>query len=1164
MAAVAAVLGGMLGIGTAVAVTAPAQAAVSGFVCSADIYTVSGSGAINRVNPVTGAATGNGGFTVTPGNLVNALAIPDGGGQYAWAFDRTSAQVLRFDAATETTTTYGTGVTDGAQVVAGAIDPTTGIYYFASSSAVWNLYAFDTTTGTMIGQVGTISGLAGNGDMAFDAVGNLYVVSNANTIAAGTFARVDGPIPTTPGTTAFVANPITATPANAGQYNSVAVVSDGSIAIGSGSTITRVRPENGATLSQTTTAAPFVDFASCAYPNLVYAQKNLPNGRYLPTDQFRLQITSPNVTNEYIGITEGTDSGLQDLPSETAGPVLGVDGVTFTVTETGVGTTDLANYVTTWECVNRTTGAVLSSGSGAIATFTLPSSSEPAEMYCTFTNIAQLPALTLQKRVLEVIDVNGNGITDLGDQILWAFDLTNTGNTTLSDLTVDDDMLTAQGIGVTCDPDSLPVGGTVTCEADAAYTITQADVDNGKVVNTATATGTPPTQPPVTTPPSTTETPVDQQPALTLDKRVVRVIDVNDNGYNDEGDQIVWAFDLENTGTTTLTDVSVTDDMLTAQGIGVTCDPTTLAPGATVTCEADAPYTITAADVDNGKVVNTATATGTPPGLPPVVTPPDTTETPVGAYTVVKTSDPASGSTVGIGDTVTYTLTVSHVGTADVLDAHLTDDLSAVLDDATFNDDATASAGTVDVDPATGELTWSGDLGEGDVVTITYSVTVTDDGDSQLTNVVTSPGCTDSCTTENPVGDYSVVKSSDPASGSSVAAGDVITYTLTVTHEGRADVAAQLSDDLSGVLDDATYNADAVASSGSLVVDEASGTLTWSGDLSEGDVVTITYSVTVTGAGDTTLENVVTSPGCAESCTTEHYTGDYTVVKSSDPASGATVAAGQTITYTLTVTQHGAGTVTAALSDDLSAVLDDATFNDDAQADLGEVSVDGSLLAWSGTLEPGEVATITYSVTVTAAGDRMLTNVVTSPGCTDSCTTEHGVGGYVFSKSSNPKSGSTVANGSTITYTVTVRHTGIAPVPGANVVDDLSRVLDDATWSGDQKASSGTLTKTGSTLSWTGDLAVGQVVTITYSVKVTGAGDRDIANLVTTDDIGGSCDPTGSCTTDHRVPPPTGLAITGGSIAWTVVAAGGVALLIGAGLLIASRRRRRETVDEQD
>lgn len=911
----AALLGGVLGVGASFVTAAPAQAAVPAFECTSSTYVVTADGAISRVDPTTGAATANGQFTVPAGDTVNALALDEGGGRYIWGYDRTAGQVLRFDSTTEATDAYP-GLPNTSGVVAGAINPDTGIYYFATSGVIWTLYAFDTSTNTLIGQVATISGLSANGDMAFDSVGNLYAVSNADATAAGVFARVPGPIPATAGTTALSAEVITTTPPNLGQYHSVAVVSDGSIAIGSGSTITRVRPENGATLSQANTGIGFADLASCAYPNLVYAQKVLPNGRYLPTDQFRLDVTSPILPREYIGITEGTEPGRQDLPGETAGPVLGLDSATFTLTEGAVGTTDFANYETSWTCTNNTDGAVLSSGTGRVADVTLPTGSNAADVRCDFVNLALLPALTLVKRVVDVLDVNGNGYNDLGDQILWAFDLHNTGNTDLSDLTVADDVLGAAGIGVTCDPDSLAPDGRVTCEADARYTITQADVDNGQVLNTATATGTPPTQPPVTTPPSSTTTPV-------------------------------------------------------------------------------------------------------------------------GDYTVTKTSDPSSGSVVAIGDEITYTVTVEHVGTADVPDANFLDDLSDVLDDATFNGDATASGGTVDFDAASGELTWLGDLVSGDTITITYSVTVTNDGNSTLANVVTSPGCTESCTTENPVGDYSVSKSSDPVSGTSVAVGDRIAYTITVGQLGSAAVTGALSDDLSRVLDDATFNGDATASSGLLSFDPETEALSWSGNLAVGEVVTITYSVTVTGEGDGVLDNAVTSDKCE-----------------------------------------------------------------------------------------------------------------------DSCVTTHTIGGFVFAKVADPVSGETVRTGQRITYTVTVTQTGVGPVTGADVTDDLSGVLDDATWNDTAVASSGTVARSGNSLVWSGDLARGQVVSITYSVTVKEGGDRALRNVVTTTDPLGACDPSAACVTQHFVPPPPGLAATGGTIAWTAAGFGALALMVGAGMMLAAQRRR--------
>jgi uncharacterized repeat protein (TIGR01451 family) len=126
---------------------------------------------------------------------------------------------------------------------------------------------------------------------------------------------------------------------------------------------------------------------------------------------------------------------------------------------------------------------------------------------------------------------------------------------------------------------------------------------------------------------------------------------------------------------------------------------------------------------------------------------------------------------------------------------------------------------------------------------------------------------------------------------------------------------------------------------------------------------------------------------------------NYTTAKTSNPASGTTVTSGQKVTYTVTVTQKGSAAANASFTDDLTAVLDDADYNNDAVASIGNVSVGGGSLAWNGTVPVGGTATITYSVTVKTAptGDKTLTNVVTSDGCvptngqTPDCTTTHKV-----------------------------------------------------------------------------------------------------------------------------------------------------------------------------
>ncbi|WP_243229674.1 hypothetical protein [Microbacterium sp. CIAB417] len=564
-------------------------------------------------------------------------------------------------------------------------------------------------------------------------------------------------------------------------------------------------------------------------------------------------------------------------------------------------------------------------------------------------------------------------------------------------------------------------------------------------------------------------------------------------------------------------------------------------------------------------------------------------------YTVEKTSNPR-GETVVPGQVVEYEVTVTQQGEVPA-GAVFSDDLSDVLDDATYNGDVSASIGTATI---TGDrLAWEGEIPVGGTATITYSVTVksTDlieaEGDWILQNVVSSPGCQsegDCRPPHNPVGDFRFSKTSDPASGSDVVIGDVVDYHVQVTHIGEAAVpGASLVDDLTQVLDDAEWNDDAAASAGE--VEYADGELTWTGDLAVGQVVDITYSVTVTGYGDWLLSNLVTD-GCAEGdddcvpppppgrcvpapdenpdCRTEHRIGGYEISKSSDPVTGSEVQTGDTVAYTVTVTHVGEASVPASFTDDLSDVLDDAIWNDDLAASAGEAAFEGSELAWSGDLGVGDVATVTYSVTVVPEGDLTLRNVVAPPpgircvpteGQDEACTTEHLKGRFEFSKTSDPAPGSEVHEGDIVTYTVTVAQVGPAAVASASVVDDISAVLPVASWNDDAKASSGTVTRIGDEVRWTGDLAVEQVVTITYSVTVGDEQDAEFRNVVTSDDPRGTCvdaaDGNPDCETAHRTPGP-GLAGTGLELSPWVLASATV--LLGGGLLVLLSSRRRRIV----
>ncbi len=74
--------------------------------------------------------------------------------------------------------------------------------------------------------------------------------------------------------------------------------------------------------------------------------------------------------------------------------------------------------------------------------------------------------------------------------------------------------------------------------------------------------------------------------------------------------------------------------------------------------------------------------------------------------------------------------------------------------------------------------------------------------------------------------------------------GATVHYTITITNTGQTPYTAiTVADSLAGLLDDAAYNGDATATTGT--VSYASPSLTWTGSLAPGATATVTFSATV-------------------------------------------------------------------------------------------------------------------------------------------------------------------------------------------------------------------------------------------------------------------------------------------------------------------------------
>lgn len=656
-------LAASLGVGGQSIVTSAEAAPLDPIVCG-EIYALEvGLGGtttrrIWKVDTATGALEVNN--TVTSANFpsgtyTNGLAI-DGVNDAFWfttnVVGGTSTIVYRVDATTGAVMTFPMTLTGGADVqniVMGAFDPVSGIYYFGGPARSglpdrYTVWGFDTTTNTALpGVVAYIDASpTGNGDWAFDGQGRLYIST------AGVVRRVDDSLPTS-GTTVLANVPVLSvttitTIANGGGVMGMAFGADGYMYLGNVSTtagvtdhfVIQVDPSSGEVLS-TTDMNPSTnlvgDFASCATPNAIQLRKNLPDGRVADTDQFVLTIDGGGLDSGNTGLTSGNETGVQDqATSEIAGPVLGIPGETYSITEEPSGSTVLTDYEASWECVDTVSSTTVGSGSGATGSLTVPpASADGSNIICTFTNELAPPEATLTVAKSWVVD--GQTHADGAQPAGLSAQLQLTGPDAAG--ATDQDWGVARGGYAIDEVVTMTEASTITgdfafCEVEASVT----EVNGAVLSSELTASGHDVTLTETTNTATVTNTVVCDK-SLALVKSAA-VVDVDGDGVTGLGDHILYSFDVTNTGDVTMTDIAITDDLLSAQvpPITVTCAPTTIAPTEVAHCTADAPYVVTQADVEATEVVNTATADGTPPTGPPVTSNPDSTITPIEEFRI--------------------------------------------------------------------------------------------------------------------------------------------------------------------------------------------------------------------------------------------------------------------------------------------------------------------------------------------------------------------------------------------------------------------------------------------------------------------------------------------------------------------------------------------------
>lgn len=205
-----------------------------------------------------------------------------------------------------------------------------------------------------------------------------------------------------------------------------------------------------------------------------------------------------------------------------------------------------------------------------------------------------IPAIDIEKSTNGFdADVPKGPSIEVDGAVNWEYEVTNTGETDLINVTVNDD----QGVTVTCPQDTLAIGESMTCTANGTAT-------EGQYANIGSVMGS-----------FEDQIVSDNDPSHYFGVRIELDVEKHTQGHDADqgpgpvievGDTVYWSVFVTNTGNVALTDVIVTDDTIVAQldcaATGTNVIPL-LPTGETVICQAIG----TAEAIEHA---NTATACG--------------------------------------------------------------------------------------------------------------------------------------------------------------------------------------------------------------------------------------------------------------------------------------------------------------------------------------------------------------------------------------------------------------------------------------------------------------------------------------------------------------------------------------------------------------------------
>jgi uncharacterized membrane protein len=258
-----------------------------------------------------------------------------------------------------------------------------------------------------------------------------------------------------------------------------------------------------------------------------------------------------------------------------------------------------------------------------------------------------------------ITDGNGDDVADLGEHVAFRTTVRNDGNVLVRDISVNGSLGAAS-----CVATELAPGASTECTSPSRA-VEQADLDSGKIADTAAITGKSRAGQPLTASASSAVPTTAASGAVSAALETV----VEGGERPGVGDDIGLALEVHNDGNVSVHDIaaSVTDE----SGISVSCPAGALAPGASIECDVEGGHTVTQADVDAGSVsftvpVTAVDTTGT--ALTATATAQQDTEAAAPALSTALEPTLAAGARPSAGDEVALVLHATNDGNVTLSD----------------------------------------------------------------------------------------------------------------------------------------------------------------------------------------------------------------------------------------------------------------------------------------------------------------------------------------------------------------------------------------------------------------------------------------------------------------------------------------------------------------